>query len=50
MMEVADELEQDDRRAFDTAVPEVFGHGGMLDRIYKSLLNLFTIRQTGRSF
>ena len=49
IMEVADELEQNDRRAFDTAVLEVFGHGGMLDRIYKSLLNLVAIRQTARS-
>lgn len=44
VMEVADELEQPDRRAFDEAVLDGFGSSVGADRIYAALLELVSIR------
>jgi len=46
ILDVADELEEDDRRNFDDAVLEAFGLTIERDAIYDSLLTLLAIRQT----
>ena len=46
ILDVADELEQEDRKAFDDAVITAFGLGIDRQRIYDSLLSLVEIRRT----
>jgi hypothetical protein len=49
IMDVADELEQPDRQAFDDAVLNAFDLSIPRDRIYESLLSLVAIRQAALS-
>lgn len=46
IMDVADELEQDDRKNFDDVVIASFGLKIDRERVYESLLALVEIRQT----
>jgi hypothetical protein len=46
ILDVADELEQADRQAFDDAIIAAFGLGTDRQRIYDALLSLVEIRQT----
>jgi len=45
VLDLADELEQSDRRALDQAVLDALGAAIDLDRIYEAMLNLVAIRQ-----
>lgn len=45
VLNVADELEREDRRTFDSEVLDAYGIDLDLDRIYDALLNLVAIRQ-----
>lgn len=46
LMEIADELEEQDRQNFDETIIEVFGLNISRDQVYESLVRLVEIRQT----
>ena len=46
ILDVADELEEEDRQSFDDAVLQAFGLNVARETIYDSLLALLAIRQT----
>lgn len=46
LLEIADELEENDRKDFDRIIVEVFRLNISIDQVYESLLRLVAIRQT----